>query len=132
MEEERTTGGTHRVKKIYLKKEEKEQKRYKKKSEKQEIIELLNQNKTVAQIYQILKEKGVSLKSIARVKTFYLRENEELRAEQLRLELYARNLIKEGYQLKDIYAIMEYDIPMPKLQQIEKSIKQKQQDGEEL
>ena len=132
MEEERTTGGTHRIKKVYLKKEENERQKYKKKSEKQEIIELLNQNKTVAQIHQMLKEKGVSLKSIARVKTFYLRENEVLRAEQLRLELYARNLIKEGYQLKDIYAIMEYDIPMPKLQQIERSIKQKQQGGEEL
>ena len=117
---------------VYLKKEEKERQKYKKKSEKQEIIELLNQNKTVAQIHQMLREKGVSLKSIARVKTFYLRENEVLRAEQLRLELYAGNLIKEGYQLKDIYAIMEYDIPMPKLQQIERSIKQKQQGGEEL
>lgn len=132
MDEERTTGGTYRIKKFYMKKEEREQKKYKKKLEKQEIIELLNQNKTVSQIHQMLKEKGVSLKSIVRVKRFYLRENEELRAEQLRLELYAGNLIKEGYQLKDVYAIMEYDIPMPKLQQIEKSIKQKQQGGEEL
>ena len=47
------------------------------------------------------------------------------------LDFMVFDLKLKGLQ-KDIYAIMEYDIPMPKLQQIEKSIKQKQQDGEEL
>ena len=66
---------------------------------KEEIIRHLEDRKTVKQIANILKEKGVSLKSIARVKTFYLRQNEELRKENLRLEVYARNLIQEGYKI---------------------------------
>lgn len=125
----KTTDIRQKGRKVRLK--EIEGKVYDKKIQKQEIINLLNQHKTVQQIYEILKEKGTSLKSIARVKTFYLRQNGELQAEQLRLEAYAGNFIKKGYQLKDIYAMMEYDIPMPKLKEIERRIKQTQIEKEE-
>lgn len=127
--QEKTIDIKQKGKKIRLK--EPEKKVYDKKIQKQEIINLLNQRKTVLQIHEILKEKGTSLKSIARVKTFYLRQNEELRAEQLKLETYAGDFIKEGYSLKDVYAMMEYDIPMTKLKTMEEKIKKSQLGDEE-
>ena len=122
-------GGTHRVKQIYLGKKQEDSK-YTKKMNKEEIIRLLENRKTVKQIASILKEKGVSLKSIARVKTFYLKQNEELRKENLRLEVYARNLIQEGYKINDVYDIMECDIPLPRLQSIAKEIEKQKDIGE--
>lgn len=121
--------GTHRIKKIYKAKRQ-EEKKYTKKINKEEIIRLLDERKTVKQIANILKEKGISLKSIARVKSFYLRENEDLRKENEKLEIYARNLLKEGYKIQDVYDIMECDIPIPKLQKIEKGIKEQAKTGE--
>ena len=121
--------GTHRIKQIYLGKTQ-ENNKYTKKMNKEEIIRHLEDRKTVKQIANILKEKGVSLKSIARVKTFYLRQNEELRKENLRLEVYARNLIQEGYKIHDVYDIMEYDIPLPRLQAIAKELENKKEVGE--
>ena len=121
--------GTHRIKQIYLGKTQ-ENNKYTKKINKEEIIRHLEDRKTVKQIANILKEKGVSLKSIARVKTFYLRQNEELRKENLRLEVYARNLIQEGYKIHDVYDIMEYDIPLPRLQAIAKELENKKEVGE--
>ena len=121
--------GTHRIKQIYLGKTQ-ENNKYTKKMNKEEIIRHLEDRKTVKQIANILKEKGVSLKSIARVKTFYLRQNEELRKENLRLEVYARNLIQEGYKIHDVYDIMEYDIPLPRLQAIAKELENQKEVGE--
>ena len=121
--------GTHRIKQIYLGKTQ-ENNKYTKKMNKEEIIRHLEDRKTVKQIANILKEKGVSLKSIARVKTFYLRKNEELRKENLRLEVYARNLIQEGYKIHDVYDIMEYDIPLPRLQAITKELENQKEVGE--
>lgn len=120
---EKTKGATHRIKKLYSKQTQKHNK-FTKKINKEEIIKLLEDRKSVKQILGALKENGVSLKSIARVKSFYLRENEELRKEDLRLERYAKNLIKEGYKIQDVYDIMEYDIPLPRLQKIALEIKQ--------
>ena len=121
--------GTHRIKQIYLGKTQ-ENNKYTKKMNKEAIIRHLEDRKTVKQIANILKEKGVSLKSIARVKTFYLRKNEELRKENLRLEVYARNLIQEGYKIHDVYDIMEYDIPLPRLQAIAKELENQKEVGE--
>ena len=122
-------GGTYRIKKIYKAKSQEENK-YTKKINKEEIIRLLDEGKTVKQIANILKERGISLKSIAKVKSFYLRENEDLRKENEKLEIYARNLLKEGYKIQDVYDIMECDIPIPKLQKIEKEIKEQAKTGE--
>ena len=122
-------GGTYRIKKIYKAKSQ-EEKKYTKKINKEEIIRLLDEGKTVKQIANILKERGISLKSIAKVKSFYLRENEDLRKENEKLEIYARNLLKEGYKIQDVYDIMECDIPIPKLQKIEKEIKEQAKTGE--
>ena len=122
-------GGTYRIKKIYKAKSQEENK-YTKKINKEEIIRLLDERKTVKQIANILKERGISLKSIAKVKSFYLRENEDLRKENEKLEIYARNLLKEGYKIQDVYDIMECDIPIPKLQKIEKEIKEQAKTGE--
>ena len=122
-------GGTYRIKKIYKAKSQEENK-YTKKINKEEIIRLLDEGKTVKQIANILKERGISLKSIAKVKSFYLRENEDLRKENEKLEIYARNLLKEGYKIQDVYDIMECDIPIPKLQKIEKEIKKQEKTGE--
>lgn len=122
-------GGTYRIKKIYKAKSQ-EEKKYTKKINKEEIIRLLDERKTVKQIANILKERGISLKSIAKVKSFYLRENEDLRKENEKLEIYARNLLKEGYKIQDVYDIMECDIPIPKLQKIEKEIKEQAKTGE--
>lgn len=121
--------GTHRIKQIYLGKTQ-ENNKYTKKMNKEAIIRHLEDRKTVKQIANILKEKCVSLKSIARVKTFYLRQNEELRKENLRLEVYARNLIQEGYKINDVYDIMEYDIPLPRLQAIAKELENQKEVGE--
>ena len=128
-QKESPKGGTYRIKKIYKAKSQ-EEKKYTKKINKEEIIRLLDERKTVKQIANILKEKGISLKSIARVKSFYLRENEDLRKENEKLEIYARNLLKEGYKIQDVYDIMECDIPIPKLQKIEKGIKEQAKTGE--
>lgn len=128
-QKETKKGGTYRIKKIYKAKSQEENK-YTKKINKEEIIRLLDERKTVKQIANILKEKGISLKSIARVKSFYLRENEDLRKENEKLEIYARNLLKEGYKIQDVYDIMECDIPIPKLQKIEKGIKEQAKTGE--
>ena len=128
-QKESPKGGTYRIKKIYKAKSQ-EEKKYTKKINKEEIISLLDERKTVKQIANILKEKGISLKSIARVKSFYLRENEDLRKENEKLEIYARNLLKEGYKIQDVYDIMECDIPIPKLQKIEKGIKEQAKTGE--
>ena len=128
-QKESPKGGTYRIKKIYKAKSQ-EEKKYTKKINKEEIISLLDERKTVKQIANILKEKGISLKSIARVKSFYLRKNEDLRKENEKLEIYARNLLKEGYKIQDVYDIMECDIPILKLQKIEKGIKEQAKTGE--
>ena len=52
------------------------------------------------------------------------------KVENLRLEVYARNLIQEGYKIHDVYDIMEYDIPLPRLQAIAKELENKKEVGE--
>lgn len=105
----------------------KENLKYKKDLQKSEIMEYLNQHKTVKEIYTIMSKKGVSLKSIARVKSFYIKDNLELQEEYKRLEKYAENLLVSGYKVQEIYQIMEYDIPIPKLNELSQRIIQKNQ-----
>lgn len=132
MEPIQKPGATHKIKEIYKqkqKKEEKKLKRYNKRIQKEEIIQMLKERKTVNQIFLKLRDKGVTLKSIARIKTYYLRQDKELQAEYGRLIQYAENFIKQGYDIKEVYAIMEYDISIPKLLEIKRNIQER--DGEE-
>ena len=76
------------------------------------------------QIFELYKEKGVSLKSIARIKTFLARKDEEYAKEDAKIQRYARNLLEKGYNIREVYVIMEYDVSIPTLQKLEKEIKE--------
>lgn len=122
MEKDRKNGATHRIKGIYDK--QKVQSKYTKEINKQEIVQRLKNHQSVQQIFETFKEKGVSLKSIARIKTFLARKNEDYAKEDAKIQRYAKNLLEKGYNIRDVYAIMEYDVSMPILQKLEKDIKE--------
>ena len=122
MEKDRKSGAIHKIKGIYDK--QKVQSKYTKEINKQEIIQRLKNHQSVQQIFETYKEKGISLKSIARIKTFLARKDEDYAKEDAKIQRYARNLLEKGYNMRDVYAIMEYDVSMPTLQKLEKDIKE--------
>ena len=122
MEKDRKSGATLRIKGIYDK--SKVQSKYTQEISKQEIIQRLKNHQSVQQIFELYKEKGVSLKSIARIKTFLARKDEEYAKEDAKIQRYARNLLEKGYNIREVYVIMEYDVSIPTLQKLEKEMKE--------
>ena len=55
---------------------------------------------------------------------FLARKDEDYAKEDAKIQRYARNLLEKGYNMRDVYAIMEYDVSMPTLQKLEKDIKE--------
>ena len=119
------SGATKRIKGLYKKKESKKQ-RYNKKVQKQKIEQYLEESKTVKQIYNMLKNNGTSLKSIAKLKSSYIKRNPKKQQEYQKLEEDAIALLKGGYTPSEVYEIMEYDVPSTRLIELNKLLKDKE------
>ena len=120
-ESKKQTGSTARIKGVYEKKNQKEE-RYHKKIQKGKIVKALENGKTVKQILQT--EKGISLKTIMKIKNTQIKKNPELQQEYANLEEDATILIKGGYKPKEVYELMEYDIPFSRIREISKALKE--------
>ncbi len=114
-----------RIKGVYKKKEEKEQK-YQKKIQRKEIKELLGEGKTVKQIFNSMKKSGVTLKTITLVKAKYIKGNENLEKEQLKIQEDAQALLKGGYTPDEVYEIVEYDVPISTLKNMARELRKKE------
>ena len=128
---EEDIGKTKVIKELYLKKQKESKQKYKKQIDKERIIAFLKENKTVKEIYDLLatNNEHISKIAIARIRKYYLKENEQLRTENIKLEEYAYNLLQSGYRVKDVYEILENDIPITRLQEFEKRIKEEKERG---
>ena len=120
-ESKKQTGSTARIKGVYEKKNQKEE-RYHKKIQKGKIVKALENGKTVKQILQT--EKGISLKTIMKIKNTQIKKNPELQQKYANLEEDATILIKGGYKPKEVYELMEYDIPFSRIREISKALKE--------
>lgn len=122
---DREFGKTKRIKGIYQKNERKKQ-RYNKKVQKEEIEQYLRENKTVKQISNLLKDKGITLQYITRLKSNYIKNNPQKQQEYLQLEEDVKALLKGGYSSNETYEIIEYDVPLYRIKELERQLKQKE------
>ena len=122
---DRKFGKTKRIKGIYQKNERKKQ-RYNKKVQKEEIEQYLRENKTVKQIYNLLKDKGITIQYITRLKSYYIKNNPQKQQEYLQLEEDVKALLKGGYSSNETHEIIEYDVPLYRIKELERQLKQKE------
>lgn len=122
---DRKFGKTKRIKGIYQKNERKKQ-RYNKKVQKEEIEQYLGENKTVKQIYNLLKDKGITIQYITRLKSYYIKNNPQKQQEYLQLEEDVKALLKGGYSSNETHEIIEYDVPLYRIKELERQLKQKE------
>ena len=122
---DREFGKTKRIKGIYQKNERKKQ-RYNKKVQKEEIEQYLRENKTVKQISNLLKDKGITLQYITRLKSNYIKNNPQKQQEYLQLEEDVKALLKGGYSSNETHEIIEYDVPLYRIKELERQLKQKE------
>ena len=122
---DREFGKTKRIKGIYQKNERKKQ-RYNKKVQKEEIEQYLGENKTVKQIYNLLKDKGITIQYITRLKSYYIKNNPQKQQEYLQLEEDVKALLKGGYSSNETHEIIEYDVPLYRIKELERQLKQKE------
>ena len=95
---------------------------------KNEIVNEIKQHRTVKQILESMKEKGVTLKSVSKIRTHFLKKNEDYAMEHQRLCRYAKNLLRSGYNIEQVYEIMEYDISLSRLKEISQEILKERED----
>ena len=122
---DRKFGKTKRIKGIYQKNERKKQ-RYNKKVQKEEIEQYLRENKTVKQIYNLLKDKGITIQYITRLKSYYIKNNPQKQQEYLQLEEDVKALLKGGYSSNETHEIIGYDVPLYRIKELERQLKQKE------
>ena len=122
---DRKFGKTKRIKGIYQKNERKKQ-RKNKKDKKEEIEQYLRENKTVKQIYNLLKDKGITIQYITRLKSYYIKNNPQKQQEYLQLEEDVKALLKGGYSSNETHEIIEYDVPLYRIKELERQLKQKE------
>ena len=119
-EKRNTTTG--KLNKLYLSKD-KEHKLYKKKIEKETILSYIAQGKSVSDIFEIMKNDGTSLKTISRMRKNAIAKDDNLRIENLKLEQIAINMFNAGFNNKQVYQLLGFDISIPRLQEIRENIK---------
>ena len=126
-EPHKETDTMKKIKGIYKQKQEKEE-RYHKKIQKEKIKQWLEEGKTVKQIFDLLKDSGISLKTIFGVKRKYSKENEVLESRGKMIEEDAQALLKGGYTPDEVFEIIEYDIPITSLKQMNREIRKQERE----
>lgn len=126
-EPHKETDTMKKIKGIYKQKQEKEE-RYHKKIQKEKIKQWLEEGKTVKQIFDLLKDSGISLKTIFGVKRKYSKENEVLESREKMIEEDAQALLKGGYTPDEVFEIIEYDIPITSLKQMNREIRKQERE----
>lgn len=126
-EPHKETDTMKKIKGIYKQKQEKEE-RYHKKIQKEKIKQWLEEGKTVKQIFDLLKDSGISLKTIFGVKRKYSKENEILESRGKMIEEDAQALLKGGYTPDEVFEIIEYDIPITSLKQMNREIRKQERE----
>lgn len=129
-EPHKETDTMKRIKGIYKRKEEKEE-RYHKKIQKEKIKQYLEENKSVKQIFNLLKDNGTSLKTIINVKANYAKGNELLENRRKIIEEDAQALLKGGYTPDEVFEIIEYDVPISTLKQMNRAIKKQEMEAKD-
>lgn len=114
-----------RIKGIYKKKEQRQQ-NYQKKVQKEKIKQLLDEGKTVKQIFNHMKESGIAIKTITLVKAKHTKGNEALEREQLKIQEDAQALLKGGYTPDEVYEIVEYDVPISTLRKMNRELRKEE------
>ena len=64
------------------------------------------------------------MKTIMKIKNTQIKKNPELQQKYANLEEDATILIKGGYKPKEVYELMEYDIPFSRIREISKALKE--------
>lgn len=114
-----------RIKGMYKKKEQRQQ-NYQKKVQKEKIKQLLDEGKTVKQIFNHMKESGIAIKTITLVKAKHTKGNEALEREQLKIQEDAQALLKGGYTPDEVYEIVEYDVPISTLRKMNRELRKEE------
>ena len=114
---------TKKLRKLYLSKD-KEEKVYEKKIEKETILSYIYQGKSVSDIFEIMKDDGTSLKTISRMRKNAILKDDNLRVENARLEQIAINMFNAGFNNRQIYRLLGFDISVPRLKEIRENIKE--------
>lgn len=99
-------------------------KKLKKQILKNQIYNLMNEGKSIKEIYEILKENDfTSLKSIAKMKSKFLSENEKASKKYEKDLKLAKEFLKDGYSINQVYNLFEYNIGRNVLQKLQEEIK---------
>ena len=114
---------TKKLRKLYLSKD-KEEKVYEKKIEKETILSYIYQGKSVSDIFEIMKDDGTSLKTISRMRKNAILKDDNLRVENARLEQIAINMFNAGFNNRQIYRLLGFDISVPRLKEMRENIKE--------
>lgn len=112
---------TSKLRKIYIKKDN-EEKRYAKVIEKQQIIDYIKQGKNVLEIFESMKERGTSIKTITKIRKQVIQKDEKLQMENIKLEGIVKKLLQSGFKPKQVHKLVAYDVPILRIQEIQKEI----------
>ena len=88
--------------------------------------QLLDEGKTVKQIFNHMKESGIAIKTITLVKAKHTKGNEALEREQLKIQEDAQALLKGGYTPDEVYEIVEYDVPISTLRKMNRELRKEE------
>lgn len=115
---------TEKIKRIYLKKQEKEkreEKRYERKVQKENIIKYLEEGKNIEQIEKLLARNGnkMTINAIRKIRDKYAEKNEKVMAKILQAKVTAADLLDAGYEPNEVYKFIGYEIPLKEIRQIE-------------
>lgn len=109
-----------------IKKTEKQNK-FKKEIAKKKIIELLDEGKSVKEIYEMLGGKEfVSLKSIAKIRSSYIQKDEETIKKHSESVELATKFLEDGYSVEEVYELFEYNIGKNVLNELKQKMNQKE------
>ena len=114
---------TKKLRRLYLSKDKKER-IYKKKIEEETILSYISQGKSVSDIFELMKDEGTSLKTISRMRKNAIAKDDNLRLENLKLEQIATNMFNAGFNNRQVYQLLGFDISVPRLKEIRENIKE--------
>ena len=118
---EKKNSTTKKLNKLYLSKDTK-YKSYKKKVEKETILKYILQGKSVQDIYDMMRESGVSLKTISKMRRNAIIKNENLAVENLKLEQVAINMLNNGFSARQVYQLLKFDISLPRILELRNNV----------